>query len=401
LQEYICKDGSKKLGLKYIVGMRVQLQTLVKTIAFFICLGGSISGFGQTLTDAWVVGFWALTTGTINSGAGTVLLDGFSQSGGGTRSSGLFSNGNLSITSANTTANAIKFIGKSTGTSGESWGIEAESGLSLIATGEGGGITMSSSQQNTGSNLDVVLRGETNILAKSGPINLLGGQSGGIAAGALWLSGNYYVGSKASSAVTASSSNITLQYDNYSWAGGSRYIATSGTVDWKSTSASFSINVNTNWFNWNQNGQTMSGLTIGKPGNTNYLYHQTNAITVAGPFSFQAGYVGVSANLTSSADGDILLKGILGGYDVEVTSTISKTAGTGTLTMQTHGRVILHDAGRITASGTGVVNVVMWSDFDNDNNDGGVSCIGGITTNGGHVWLGGSSSNGAAIPGMG
>jgi hypothetical protein len=206
----------------------------------------------DTGSDAWGVGFIYLTTGTINSGTGTVLLDGFSQSGGGVHNSGLFSNGDLAITSANTTVDAIKFIGKSTGTYGESWAVEAENGLSLIATGEGGGITLSSSQKNTSSNQDIVLRGETNILAKSGPINLVGGQSGGIASGNLFLGGNFYIGSKASSSVTSSSSNITLQYDNYFWAGGSRYIATSGTIDWKPVSTSFSLHVYTNWFNWNR-----------------------------------------------------------------------------------------------------------------------------------------------------
>jgi hypothetical protein len=171
----------------------------------------------STASGSWGMGFWNLTTGSITSGTGTITLDGISQSSGGTHNSGLYTYGALTVTSTNTTADAIRLIGKSTGTSGESWGIEAESALSLIATGEGGGITMSSSQQNAASNLDIVLRGETNILAKSGPINLLGGQSGGIANGAMWIGSNLYLGSKALSAVTSSSSNITMQYDMHSF----------------------------------------------------------------------------------------------------------------------------------------------------------------------------------------
>ena len=184
--------------------------------------GGNITMKGKSYavnsgSSAWGVGFYVLTTGSINSGTGTVMLDGFSQSSGSSYSSGLFSNGALTITSANTTADAIQMIGKSTGTSGEAWGMEAESALSLLATGTGGGITVSSSQQNSGNNYDIVIRGETNMLAKSGPINLLGGQSGGIANGTILLGGNAYLGSKASSAVPTSSSNITIQYDIFNF----------------------------------------------------------------------------------------------------------------------------------------------------------------------------------------
>ncbi len=266
--------------------------------------GGNIIMRGKsyaisTLSGSWGMGFWNLSTGSITSGTGTITLDGFSQSYNGTHNAGIYTYGALTVTSANTTADAIKLIGKGTGNGNEAWAIEAESALSLIATGEGGGITMSSSQQNTASNLDIVLRGEVNILAKSGPINLLGGQSSGIANGSMWIGGAMFIGSKALSAVPTSSSNIVIQYDKYTLVSYPN-VATSGTALWKPVSASFGQEVLTSWFNWNQNSQTMSGLTIGKPDNTSTITHQTNAITVAGPVSIYGGALAFNSVLTAT-----------------------------------------------------------------------------------------------------
>nr|WP_315175412.1 autotransporter-associated beta strand repeat-containing protein [uncultured Flavobacterium sp.] len=270
--------------------------------------GGAIVMRGKsyaanTTWASWGMGFWDLTTGAINSGTGTILLDGFSQSSGSPYSSALFSNGALTITSANTTADAIRMIGKSTGTSSDAWGIEAESALSVLATGDGGGITISTSQQ-VADNYDAVFRGETNILAKNGPIQLLGKQDGGVANGRWFTGSNFYLGSKASTTVPTSSSNIVIQYDKFDFPG-TKYIATTGTINFQPASDSFGQEVYTSWFNWNQNSQTMSGLTIGKSGNTTGLTHQTTAITVAGPIEFYAGTITLSTGLTTTNNGNI------------------------------------------------------------------------------------------------
>jgi hypothetical protein len=140
----------------------------------------------------------------------------------------------------------------------------------------------------------------------------------------------------------------------------------------------------------------MSGLTIGKIGNTANVTHQTNAITVAGPVSFYGGVVTVNQNLTSSATSDIFLKGITGGnQDVLLSSsyTINKTVGTGTLILQGNGGTTI--AGSVSATGSAKLNTVLWSDYDNTN-EAGVRIGGTISTNGGEVWLGGSSSNGGS-----
>src|SRR5690606_37489591 len=94
------------------------------------------------------------------------------------------------------------------------------------------------------------------------------------------------------------------------------------------------------------------------------------------------------------ATGDIFIKStnnLSGNGSINNTANILKTGGTGTLTMQSQARL---NSGNITASGTGILNVVLWSDYGNQNN-GGVE-VRAISTNGGHFWLGGSQSNGGS-----
>jgi len=380
----------------YTEGIRFDAVIALNSGGGNIALRGKSYAMGvQQNWGAAGVGFFAYSaaTGTINSGTGTITIDGYSQTNTSSYAAGFYSQHNLTITSANTTANAINIIGKATGASGEAWGIETESIFSVLATGIGGGITLSSSQQNSGNNLDIAFRGETNILAKSGPINIITGQSGGITNGYLYLAGYMYLGSKAGSAVTNSSSNINIQVDRYYY---DNFVvtrlATSGSVSIQPNAASFGANIYTSFFNFNENGQTMTNFTFGKSGNAANVYLD-NAITVAGPISVYGNYVGFTGNITSSATGDIFIKSLGNGYPaVNIGSgiTINKSAGTGTLTFQANGSVI--NNGTLSATGTGLLNVVMWSDYDNTNNDGGISQKGTLSTNGGHVWIGGSNT---------
>ena len=277
--------------------------------------GGNIIMRGKsyavsTSSAAWGLGFWNLSTGTINSGVGTILLDGFSQSTSSGYSAGLFANGVLTITSANTTADAIKLIAKGTGLNTDAWGMEFESALNVYATALGGGITFSSSQQ-VADNYDVVFRGVTNILAKSGPIQLLGKQSSGVGNGRFFFESDdeFYLGSKAGSPVTTSSSAITIQYDKFSFPSGKAYMATTGNVTIQPASTSFGQEFYTSWFSYNQNSQTMASLVIGKANSTANITHQTTAITAAGPVTFYGGDLTLSHNVTSTLTGaDVLFE---------------------------------------------------------------------------------------------
>ena len=194
--------------------------------------------------------------------------------------------------------------------------------------------------------------------------------------------------------------NIIIRGETVNFLAGSGqmpYINGTGSFTFESSDASFgSSPIYTSWFFIDQDADGISGLTIGKPDNTANIEINTN-ISIGGPVSLYGGYVNINGNLTSSETGDIFIKGIAGTNPsiwIQSGKSITKSGGTGTLTLQGHGRVT--HQGSITTSGTGVMNVIFWSDFDNDNDDGGVSQQGTISTNGGHVWLGGSSSNGGS-----
>jgi autotransporter-associated beta strand protein len=190
--------------------------------------------------------------------------------------------------------------------------------------------------------------------------------------------------------------NIIIRGETATFSTGSAerpYINGTGRFIFEPSDVAFGQDMQTTWFGIDQDANGISGITIGKTGNTANIL-QNSHLTIAGPVSYYGGNVTVSGSLTLSANGDIFLKGI--GSFVTISSTITKTAGTGTLTMQSHGRTNTSNFGTITANGTSRLNIIMWSDFDNTNNDGGSSIVGDISTNGGHVWLGGSNTNGGS-----
>jgi autotransporter-associated beta strand protein len=173
------------------------------------------------------------------------------------------------------------------------------------------------------------------------------------------------------------------------------YINGTGSFTFEPSDPSFGEVIYTSWFEIDKDNNGISALTLGKIGNSSNIQQNTN-FTIAGPIQYYGGYVNINGTLTSSANGDILLKGIANTNSSVLISSvggITKSAGTGTLTLQGHGRT--QNSGTISATGAGVLNLVMWSDYDGDNVGGGstLSTGGSISTNGGHVWMGGSSTN--------
>jgi hypothetical protein len=314
----ITLGGGNEFGSNYALGTSLEDQTEGIRIDLVLSLnsgGGNIilrgKSYSRAVQTGWGasgIGFYFLTAlGTIQSGTGTITLDGYSQTWGSSFSSGIYVGSPIQIISSNTTANAIRLLAKATGTSGEAWGIETDNTFTVMATGSGGGITLSTSQLNASNNYDAVFRGETNILAAGGPIQLLGGESGGIANGILFFNNNnIYLGSKAATAVAASSSDLTIQYDRYSFNNFRPRISTTGSVLWKSVSTSFGAAVNTDWFLWNQNSQTLNNLTIGTPSNTATVEHWASTLAATGAINIYGGAVVVNSNLsTTSPTADI------------------------------------------------------------------------------------------------
>ncbi|MFV0436114.1 MAG: YDG domain-containing protein [Desulfopila sp.] len=141
---------------------------------------------------------------------------------------------------------------------------------------------------------------------------------------------------------------------------------------------------------------SMDGLTLGKENNLAQI-SLIGPLSLPGAVAVYAGPILLSNTVTSSGDGDILLRAYATGNSQFITNgTITKSDGTGTLTMQGNARITLNNTGAINTINDGQLNVVLWSDYDNSNNDGGVSILGPISTGGGHVWIGGSNSVGGS-----
>ncbi|MEJ6795961.1 MAG: autotransporter-associated beta strand repeat-containing protein, partial [Flavobacteriales bacterium] len=343
-----------------------------------IMKGKSHASVAASGNGAWGVGFWNSTDKSMNSGTGSIYIEGISQDNNdGTENTGVvFEGGTVSFTSANTSSDAIKIIGLNSTERG--YGIELMATTTKFhATASGGGIYLEGSADD-----GFVFDNDIQLLALDGPITL-NATLDGIGTDLYLYSGtDLTLGSKAGvTGLSSSASNITIRADNYNVSSSSINLATSGTVHWEPvlTSSSFNATVSTSWFNWNQNGHTMSGLTIGKPENTSDITVNTDDITVNGVISIYGEDIAMEASVTSTLSGaDILLK---------ATENITFSSG----------ESVISNGG----------DVIFWTDSDLD--DSGYIEVSGnghnITTSGGDVYLAGGSgtttptgfANGASV----
>jgi len=319
----------------------------------------------------------------IDSGAGSITLQGVSQSFNNSfrnYDAGIFLDGTHKISSSKTTGEAIRIIADGTGSSlntpntngyGDGW---ISLGNTTIQSTGGGSITLDAyattrevGQQN------IELFGDLNILSSSGAININGLTD---ANDGMFMrsDGRLYLGSKASTDVTTSSSNITITENTINWPSPSQdpVIATTGSFTFKPTSTSFPETISTGAFIIN--GTT--AVTYGKESNTGTITLDEE-LSISGPISVYGGDIAVNQNLTSTAtDADILLK-----------ATENITQGN-SVDISTNGG-----------------DVVYWADSDAS---GSISSAGGtiallntssITSNGGDVVLGGGAdANTDGIP---
>lgn len=142
--------------------------------------------------------------------------------------------------------------------------------------------------------------------------------------------------------------------------------------------------------------QTYStSLTVNDSNDVQAVNLQAGAegITVGGAMTVYGGAfeaIQINTDITSTASGDLQFLGTDStGWSVRLApgKTITKSAGTGTLTFAGPGRIM--SEGTVQATGTAQLNVVMSSETDNGNNYG--VGTGAITSNGGNVWIGGGS----------
>lgn len=140
--------------------------------------------------------------------------------------------------------------------------------------------------------------------------------------------------------------------------------------------------------------QTLTISNTGQTGvsGTNWSTSGTNPLTIRATGTADINTSVITGYLDSGIS--VLLETTASVSRVSIASPISKTSGSdASLTVKSGGRIVL---GNTLTATVGALDVVLWSDFDNDNNDGGVSVMGAISSNGGDVWLGGSNTSGGS-----
>ncbi|MDP5009676.1 MAG: hypothetical protein NWQ47_00420, partial [Crocinitomicaceae bacterium] len=265
---------------------------------------------------------------SINSGTGTILIEGYARNPNGlnTNSYGVVFNNwetttteALTITSGNTTANAIRLIGNTENTqqgqrtknSLRFWSVNNN----IRATGIGGGITLSGKTFDGNDHPQICWSGG-NILATSGPIVINSENE------AVEIGNDLYLGSRSGlTGNTSSSSNIRFSMDDFSVASGVIRVASTGSLTIEPFGSSFTdytpltntiigFTADTRW-SLNENAQTLTGLTIGKTTNTANITMAAST-TVAGPITVYGGDIAIDENLNTTAgttSGNVLIKG--------------------------------------------------------------------------------------------
>jgi hypothetical protein len=336
------------------------------------------NGFGSS-------GFAAYGSLTVDAGAGKVYIEGISRVSGvsGAIKAGVLTTGAVDIRSAYAGADAITLIGQNT-TTGGGWnhGVDLGGGSTtnataghqrIVASGTGGGITL----DGYGNEWAVLLRHATDLITNGGPLKLLGSTANNGAGLFLrsannqrWVSANvadYNAFSKAS--------DLEIRFDKYDF-DGNPAIGTAGTVVYQPYSTSFTnaTLVNTNFFRWNQNSQTMTGFTFGKLNNAAQIRHETNALTVNGPVTFYGNAIWTYANITTtSASGHIkvITYGAGTGTDngwSSIASTLT-TAG---------GDIIIWSNAANRTSGTANNEIVLDANSTMSSNGGKIILAGGL-----------------------
>ncbi|MDE2457575.1 MAG: hypothetical protein KGL43_28620, partial [Burkholderiales bacterium] len=359
--------------------------------------GGNISMMGESslIGCSCVWGDMGITVGNavaIDSGTGTISIQGIGRTTvtGDYSSAVILGSGSTAttITSAAVNTTAIRIVGDASAAGNGYWnqGLNFQGNTAISATGAGGGITLQGTRGSsgawdisfaTGSPASSPGATTNSILATSGPISITGASSGGN-----MMFSHMTLGSQAGTAVTTSSSNITLKSDNFNWYS-PLPVNTTGTTSVIPYGTSFGENAATGWFSLN--GST--GLTIGSSTNT-YQVQANTPTSIAGPISLLAGGAGgsisVTSNLASTATGAPIM--LQAGGNITVAGSTAITTHNGDVTLWSDsaspdgtgsGWIALGDNATINTSATGASTTQ--------------------TTGGGNIVLGGGS-NGTSVP---
>ena len=253
-----------------------------------------------------------VTTGPveINSGSGTIEIQAIATTTAGALGTGwnhsssvAAMNGNLTITSANATSNAILLNADATASHVVGGDFQDEgsglAGVVSLRTTNGGGLvynSLGSSARAAAYGLRLGYStnqgGTLELLSNSGNITLNTGDR------RIFLSNNLTntaLGFKASTPITASTSQVKLVTDDLS-ATGALNFNTTGQLIIEPFGSSFTSTVNTTQLIYSAG---VTGLTIGKAGNTAGITIGS-ATTIAGPIALFGGAVSVNSPLTAT-----------------------------------------------------------------------------------------------------
>jgi hypothetical protein len=301
-------EGSNQVGIRITGAVDFDSQ------------GGDIALRGESTSggsDSAGIVFGSLVD--IQSGVGTIVIHGInsSSSSDNTNESAAISmvaNQNHIIKSLNTTNSAITITADAS-TSPGGRGLDIPYDIDIIASGVGGGITVN------GYNSDartwaINLGAGSNILANGGDINLNAYPDNEGDYGYLHIPG-VTIGSKASSDVTSSSSNISLTADYFDLDGNDPKINTSGNVTIQSYSNAWTtfgdrgdlVRISDFTFNDNSSGgEVVADLTIGKSTNSQKIIVDQN-ISVTGNVYLLAPANAASSDITIDSSRSVTTTG--------------------------------------------------------------------------------------------
>ena len=358
--------------------------------------GGGTINVGNSVASGGQYGI-NIENSALNAGTGNVSLNGTSTWTGGNYGVGVrvFSSGvgnAAAISGRDISLNGTGATGTGASTghwgvavlaySGSTSGISAGGTLNIAGTAGGSGTT-------GGSNHGVLIQGGS--LSSLGDLAITGiggGKAGGAAyndgvhienatvssgAGNLTLTGtkglnasSYGIGLFGTNLLGHAGSqtgNLILRSNALSVAGTSFLSSGRLTVEPLGVSFDSALTLDSNW-----TLGSLSGLTLGKAGNTADVT-LSSALSIAGAVNVYGGNIQLNQNLNTTAGGsagDVLFKA---SGDIAVAADKSIT----------------------TAAG----DVILWANSDGQTQNGGVffDSASGITTGGGHIWVGGGSGS--------
>jgi hypothetical protein len=399
------------------------LSNTINTGGGDIYMSGRVNYSGTSSTSRYHS--LAIVDANLNAGGGDIELIG-SSSGGYSNNAGIWIQANTANTSIVTSGSGsidITGVGSDRANSSYGWrhgtailsdnvaydvNIQSENG-DISISGEAA-HTYSTNNDNIGLVFQAPSGANLSVVSKTGNITLTGKNS----------RDSEDVGRNALSfRVTSATSPLRIGYDGSNTYSGNitinansirAYYNVTGSVSaqttgeftlqptddsftfWRtSTTTSSTIAISPLW----DFGSSATALIFGKPTNTADISLESN-LSFGGGLSVYGGQVTNNATLTSTATGDLFFQSnavVNNSILFASGSSIQKTGGTGTATFKSITRANIGD---INATGTGSLNVIIWTDYEGTGVRGGATFAGTANTNGGHFWVGGTATNGGS-----